>query len=401
MWHILGSRLVPTEETHRATPFEVFFDLVLVFAFTRVILFMAQPPTPVLMAHGLVVLLLLWWSFTTYAFLANQVRADVGLVRSGMLVVMAAIFVAALVLPDAWHHGGQSMAAAMTTALAYIVVRAVFVALYLHISAGKPRHRHLLLMLTTLTLSSWIPLLLGAVLGGPAQTLLWAAAFLLDYLGSWAIGVYGGSAVALPSPSHMAERHGLVLIIALGLSLTSVGVGAGATVTRWPVLLAALLALTTVVCLWWLYFENTASPAGKALARMRDPDRARTAGDAYGRAHFLLIAGVIYLALGIGEVLARVAHSSRGHPGGTALDRTSTVALYGGMVLYLAGRILFVWLTLRQTPPAQIVTAVAVFALLPTAQHLPALVALGLLTAVITTLVGYERLTWQPTSAAR
>jgi low temperature requirement protein LtrA len=396
---LFRARPVPTEETHRATPFEVFFDLVIVFAFTRVIQFMAQPPTPLLMAHGMVVLLLLWWSFTTYAFLANQVRADVGLVRSGMLVVMAAIFVAALVLPDAWRHDGEGVDAALTVALAYIIVRAVFVALALHVSA-EGRYQ-MVLFLGVLTVLSWFPLLLGVVLGGTDQTLLWAAALLLDDFGSRALGVYGGRALRLTSPSHMAERHGLVLIIALGLSLTSVGVGAGRAVTHWPVLIAALLALADAVCLWWLYFENTASPAGKALARMVDPERARTAGDAYGRIHFLLIAGVIYLSLGIGQVLARVAHAPQGHPAGAALDRTSTVALYGGVVLYLVGRILFVWVILRQTPPAQIVTVVAVLALMPTARHVPALIALALLTAAVGALVCYERLTWEPGAAAR
>jgi hypothetical protein len=39
------------------------------------------------------------------------------------------MFVAALVLPDAWRHDTQSLAAPLTLALAYIVVRAVFLAL--------------------------------------------------------------------------------------------------------------------------------------------------------------------------------------------------------------------------------------------------------------------------------
>src|SRR5262245_59988363 len=140
MRHIFqAGRPVPTEETHRATPFEVFFDLVFVFAFIRVGTFMAQAPTPLGLAHGLVLLLLLWWPFTNYAWLANQGRADVGLVRAGNTAVMAAIFVAALVLPDGWRHGTQSLAAPLTLALVYILVRTVYLALLWHISAGNPR----------------------------------------------------------------------------------------------------------------------------------------------------------------------------------------------------------------------------------------------------------------------
>src|SRR5258705_9027207 len=89
MSHVIRSRPVPTEETHRVTAFEIFWDLVLVFALTRIIAFMAQPPTPLILGEGLVLLLLIWRSFAPYAWLSNQVRADVGLVRAGMFVAMA------------------------------------------------------------------------------------------------------------------------------------------------------------------------------------------------------------------------------------------------------------------------------------------------------------------------
>src|SRR5215468_3431710 len=137
MRHIVRPRPVETEETHRATAFEIFFDLVFVFALTRTISFMAQPPTPLLLAQGMVILLLLWWSFTAYAWLGNQVRADIGLIRAGMLVAMAAIFVAALVIPHAWRHANQPADAPLALAAAYIVVRAVHLVLFVYVAAGN------------------------------------------------------------------------------------------------------------------------------------------------------------------------------------------------------------------------------------------------------------------------
>jgi low temperature requirement protein LtrA len=256
MRHIFRSQPVPTEETHRVTTFEIFFDLVFVFALDREVLFEAHRPTPLVLAQGLVLLLLLWWPFTTYTWLANQVRADVGLVRAGMLVVMAAIFVAAMVVPAAWRHSNRVLDAPLIVALAYIVIRALHSALYLHVTRDR-RLRVQLLLFTIPMALGWIPLVLGAVLGGTAQILLWFAAFVIDTLAgrvASAFGAFGG--FQLPSPSHFAERHGLVLIIALGESLISAGAGAGPAVTRWPVLIAALLGLTVAVCLWWLYFEN-------------------------------------------------------------------------------------------------------------------------------------------------
>jgi low temperature requirement protein LtrA len=399
MRHIFQSRPVPTEETHRATAFEIFWDLVLVFALIRIIAFMAQPPTPLNLAQGLVLLALLWRSFGAYAWLGNQVRADVGLIRTGMLVAMAGIFVAALVIPAAWRHDSRAVDPPLVLVLAYIVVRALHLALYYHTATGTRRLRVQVLLLAIPVALSWIPLILGVVLGGTPQTLLWAAALLIDGIGIRVATAFGG--FQLRSPSHFAERHGLVLIIALGESLISVGTGAGSAATRWPVLLAALLGLTMAVCLWWLYFENAASPAGKALARRHNVRRAKTATNAYTLTHFLLIAGIIYLALGIEQVLAHVAHDEPRHPAEAPLGWTSTTALYGGVVLYLTGRILFLRFTVGHAAPAQIVAAVIALLLLPAAEYLPALAALGLLTAFLVTLAFYERFSGsQPNPAA-
>ncbi|MBQ0906410.1 low temperature requirement protein A [Micromonospora sp. U21] len=391
---------MPTEETHRSTPFEVFFDLVFAFAFIRVATFTAQAPTPVALVHSLVLLLLLWWQFTNYAWLTNQVRADVGLVRAGNSVVMAAMFVAALVLPEAWRNGTQSLAAPMTLVLVYIVVRVVYLALTWYISAGNARLRASLRLRVIPVLVSVAALLFGAVVGGAAQTLLWAAAFVIDCIGGLLIAVIVGRA-SLPSPSHFAERHGLIVIIALGESLISVGVGAGSAGARWPVLIAALLALIMALALWWLYFENAAAPAGQALARIPIQDRTRTGSIAYSLVHFLLIAGIIYLAIGIEVVLAHMTHHPLQQPAGAPLGWTSTTALFGGPALYLIGRALFLRLTVRHTPPAPIAVAGTILALLPVARHLPALAALALVTIILIALVSYERIGWQPTAAAK
>jgi low temperature requirement protein LtrA len=114
-----------------------------------------------------------------------------------------------------------------------------------------------------------------------------------------------------------------------------------------------------------------------------------------------MICGVIYLAVGLEEVLAHVA-SNGGRPAGAPLDWTSTIALYGGVVLYLTGRILFLRFTVGSTPRAQLVATGVTLALLPAARNLPALAALGLLTTVLLALAGYERrFTWAPTAAAQ
>jgi low temperature requirement protein LtrA len=80
---------VATEESHRVTSFEIFFDLVFVFAITRVISFMTRSITFLTLAQGLILLLLLWWAWSAYSWLGNQARADQGLIQAGMLVAMS------------------------------------------------------------------------------------------------------------------------------------------------------------------------------------------------------------------------------------------------------------------------------------------------------------------------
>src|SRR3984893_1729092 len=130
-----------TAESHRVTSFEIFFDLVFVFAITRVVSFMARSLTALTLARGLILLLLLWWSWTAYVWLGNRVRTDRGLVRAGMLVVMAALFGAALVMPDAWTRHTGTVDAPLILAAAFIVVRLVYFGLHLAAAANDRRLR--------------------------------------------------------------------------------------------------------------------------------------------------------------------------------------------------------------------------------------------------------------------
>ncbi|MEU7944785.1 low temperature requirement protein A [Micromonospora taraxaci] len=392
MSRALRSRPVPVEEAHRATTFEIFFDLVLVFALTRLIGFMAESLGPLTLYQGLLLLLWFWYAWSCYAWLGNQVRADTGLVLAGMLAAMAAIFVAALVIPEAWQRHDGTLSPPLTLAIAYLVVRGLHLTLMFYASSGNPQYRRQAWRFAVTTTLAWIPLLLGAVLGGTAQTVLWTVAFLVDY---------GGGRIAtaasfgeVRSGSHFAERHGLVLIIVLGESLLSAGAGVGSVVIGWPVLLASVLSFAATVCLWWLYFVGGAPAAAEALtaASPRSRRRQQLASDAYTLAHLPMVAGVVSFALGIHLCLDGLADEARpGDDNAVSMGWAPATVLYGGVALYLVGRFLFLRLTVR-TPPSQLVAVVVLLLLVPVARVLPALAALGLLAALLTTIVSYERL---------
>ncbi|MFG3580485.1 low temperature requirement protein A [Micromonospora chersina] len=368
------------------TPFEIFFDLVFVFALTRIMALIGPEPTPTTMGQGLILLVLLWFAWSSYTWLGNHTRAEVGVVRGGFLVAMAALFVAALAMPEAWTPG-PGLDGPLLVALAYVLLRVVHLALYHWAAAGVPGLRARIRFFAAVSAAGWVPLLLGALLAGAAHAVLWVVAFVVE-IGGQRLSYARRGTWPLRSASHFTERHSLVLIIALGESVVAAGVGAASAVTAPPVLGVALVGFAVTVCLWWLYFDRVAPAAAGVLAAATGDRRDRIAADAYSQTHLLLITAVIYLALGIEQVLAHVAGA---HGGGATLSWSASVALYGGAALYLGGRLLFLRLTGQPVPPAQPAVAVLTLLLLPLGVLLPPAAALGVLGLLLLTAVVVER----------
>jgi low temperature requirement protein LtrA len=224
---------------------------------------------------------------------------------------------------------------------------------------------------------AWVPLLVGAVLGGWAQTWLWVLAFLIEIGGQRGVVQSRLGGWPVRSPEYFAERHGLVLIIALGESFLAAGVGVGIMVTNLPVLAGAVVGFVLIACLWLVHFDRVSPLAERALLRASGERRDRIGADVYSLGHLPLIAGVIYTALGFEDVLALI--TAGGRPGGEPLEWPGAVALYGGTALYLLVR----YLSGRGIRTSQLVVAVVPLLLLPVGLALPALLAIGLLTTYL------------------
>ena len=61
------------------------------------------------------------------------------------------------------------------------------------------------------------------------------------------------------------------------------------------------------MALWWLYFDVVAPVAERELSGKEGTERVRLARDSYTYLHFPMIAGIIYLALGLKKVAEYVA----------------------------------------------------------------------------------------------
>jgi len=231
-------------EGERVTPLELFFDLLFVLALTQCTTLMVNNPTWEGVAQGVVVLALLWWTWTGYAWLTSVVDPEEGAVRLALLASMAALLIAALAVPDAF--GDQ----ALEFALAYGVVRAAHIALFVLASRGDPMLRRSVAGLATSTAAGVGLLIGGALLGGAGQAVLWALALLLDMGAPYFFGAEGWRL----APAHFAERHGLVIIVALGESIVVLGVGTDLGLTL-SLATTAVLGIVLVFELWWTYFD--------------------------------------------------------------------------------------------------------------------------------------------------
>jgi low temperature requirement protein LtrA len=375
----------PTTEHSGVTTLELFFDLVFVFAITQVTALMADELGWRGALRGLVLLALLWWAWCSYAWLGNQARADEGIVRAAMVAAMAALFLVALTIPEAWGDEGGGISAPVVLAVCLALVRLGHLGVYVVAAAGDAALRRTVLRTAVPVTVAAVLLVAGAVLGGAGQTALWGLALLVDYSGVYLLG--GGW--RLPAPGHFAERYGLIVIIALGESLIAVGVGAGHLPVTVPIMGAALLGLVVSVALWWLYFDVVAPVAERVLRAQQGQDRVRLARDSYTYLHFPMVAGIVYLALGLKEVALTVSGAGH-HTLADPITGTALWALYGGAAAYLLAHLAF-----RERNVGSInrprAVVVAVLLLAPLAMGgLPALLQLGVLAALLVLLIVFE-----------
>jgi low temperature requirement protein LtrA len=371
-------RLVRADDAEAlVSPLELFFDLVFVFALTQVTAFLADDPTFAGMGRGLLILAILWWAWSGYAWLTSTVDPELGMPRLVMFGAMAAFLVVALATPGAFGGDGVLWGAA------YLVVRLLHVALFWVAAEGDRalRHQVVSLLLSAIPGAGLI-ILAGAAFDGTTRDLLWVLALVLDYGIVLSFGVEGWHVHA----EHFAERFGLVVIIALGESIVAIGVGAEDLGTSAEEIIAAGVALTVVCMLWWAYFDLYALVAERKFRQAVGVDQLRIARDSYALLHFLLIAGIVLFALGAKKLLE--------HPGDPLKDMPA-VALCGGLAVYALGMVAFRFRNTRTVARARIVAAAACLALIPVAMEAAGLAALSLLAAVWIALIAFETLRYR------
>jgi low temperature requirement protein LtrA len=370
------------DQEHGVTPRELFFDLVFVFAFTQVATLLADDPTFTGIGRGVLVLAALWWAWSAYAWLTNIVDPEEGVVGAALLVALTAMFVAALVVPGVFGDEGVLFGAA------FLVVCAMHAALYALAGRGNRDLLGAVLRLAPWTMLGATLILVAGFTDGRARTWLWLAALSFAYAGA----VLSRSTGWRVHPSHFAERHGLVVIIALGEAFIAIGIGATGTGIGLGEVLAAILGLLVATSFWLAYFDFFSLRGEQMLRDREGAERVALARDLYAYGHFPMIVGIVLFAFAMKNIVGDV---------GEELGSAAAFALCGGSAVYL---LTFSAIRIRVErrvvlSRGRFVAALLLLLLLPLATVIPALAALALVTAVWVGLHTYELVWWREARA--
>ncbi len=365
---------VPEQESEkRVTNLELFFDLVFVFAITRVTGFLATHETWEGLLQALLLIGALWWAWGAYAWLTNTLDPEEGAVRMAVFGSMAAMLIVGIAVPHAFDVDGLAFG------FAYFCVRALHLVLYAIAGRNDPDLQRAVLRIMPSALLGATLLIAAAFFDGTVQLALWTVALAVDYL--WLL--VGGMRGWRVAPEHFVERHGLIIIIALGESIIAVGIGASELPLDHGTAAAAILGITVVCALWWSYFDWVVYVSQARLADATGTDRAILARDLYSYLHMPMVAGIVLFALGLEVTLAH---------GGDHLEVIPAVGLAGGLALYFAAHVALRLRTGGGWGHGRPIATVMLLALIPVATMVPALMALALVAAVCAALIAYEAL---------
>jgi len=360
----------------RTTPIELLWDLVFVFAVTRVTALLSADLSWAGLGRAMLALALVWWAWSAFAWVTNAHDPDSGLFRLTLLLATGLIFIAGLALPRAFGAEGTLFA------VTYALVRLLHLALYADASRRGTASMTAIAGFAVTVAIGMLLLIIGSFTGGSWRPALWLGAAAIDYAGpAWLTRarLRGLQRVAV---AHFAERYGLFIIICLGESIVAIGIGASGSELTAASITAVAFAMLTIVAFWWVYFDRAAELAEARLRTHTDPVLA--AADGYSYLHLLLVAGIIIFAVGVKHA---VAHVEQPMPAGARL------ALFGGAALYLLGHVAFQARMLGTVPYAQLALSALCLVVFAVSGSIAAWAVAGLLAlALLTLLAGEARL---------
>jgi low temperature requirement protein LtrA len=288
-----------------------------------------------------------------------------------LLAAMAAMLIAAIAVPNAFGKD------ALAFGIAYCCVRVLHIAAYTVLARDDASLTPLVRQLGRSMIPVGLLLVVAGLFDGPVRTVCWILAIGIDLGGLYVQGVEGWRVDA----GHLAERCGLIVIIALGESIVSVGLGAEGQPMDADLIVGVLLSIATAAALWWAYFDVVAIVAERRFARATGLERVLIARDSYTYLHLPMVAGIILFSLGVKKTLPHA---------GDALETIPAVGLCGGVAIYFLAHVAFRLRNIRTLNRGRLLVGIVLLALIPVATEIPALASLAAVAVLSTGLMAYE-----------
>ena len=351
-----GKNLVsPTNQS--ADFVELFFDLVFVYAITRITFLTANHLDTKHVLQSLLIFWLIWWAWTQFTWALNAANTMIAEVKLIVLIATGVAFVMASSTDLAFTEG------VLWFAIPYVVIRIIGLALYIRVTTNLDGHRSAVIGFALLSITGLIAVLAGAMVNPSLRITFWLSAILLDMLA----GFIGGRAEGWNLQSkHFGERHSLIVIIALGESLIVTATAVGGQDRSQDLILAGGLAVIVTCLLWWSYFSWISDYLEDKFSEKKGSDQAKTARDAYSFMHFLIICGIVGIAVGFEKIL---------HHPHDLLKLPIAFALGIGYLLFIGFSLAAVWRTSKVVLlPRLLILIISLIGIFLSVGHSPLLV---------------------------
>ena len=369
---------------NRVSSFELFYDLVFVFAITQTTHLLIEHLTWLGALQSGMILLTVWWAWQYTTWVTNELNPDAIPVRLVLVAIMLGSLLMSIAIPEAFGDK------AVLFAFSYVFIQVgrhlflTFIAADPH-TVERSRSAHILSWFS-ISAVFWIA---GAFAGGDTQIFLWIVALTIDSTGP--IFVYyvpwlnrlDPEAWAI-SPGHFVERFQLFTIIALGESIVLTGATTSSLEFDTPRVIAFISAFIGSVTLWWLYFNYVATIISHHLAEAKEMIRMAKSVFVYG--HFPVIAGIVLTAVGDELIIAHPTHH---------LETAALMAVIAGPVIYLLSFVAIRYSVVKSWAVRRLIGAAACVAVGLIAEFMhPQAVLVGLvIVAIFITVILSERST--------
>jgi low temperature requirement protein LtrA len=312
----LAHRLVPMSgrdphETGRtATPLELFFDLTFVIAISVAASELAHSLTAGHIGSGILAfafcLFAIMWAWVNFSWFASAYDTDDWLFRVMTMLQMVGVLIVAMGIHDVFASidaGGALDNEVLVGG--YVVMRVAMILQWLRAARQDSERRRCALTYVAfigVAQVGWVAMIV------PKLTLWPTLALMLPLYAIELAGPYVAERRSSGTPwhaHHIAERYGLIVIIALGECLIGTVAALQSVVDAqgwsWEVAAVGVAGVGIAFTMWWIYF---AVPMGTGLHHRRET------GFIFGYGHIVVVAAVAATGAGLHVAANYLQHTS-------------------------------------------------------------------------------------------